>query len=527
MKKILSLFVFLYLLQSCQENLNPEIYLDINNKNLQRLINGNKYYKTFGLKTKINGISSKVLSTHDNLIINSDFRYNNHFDWIFSPFRFVENDYISKEVFPLITSNKLVFLNSYNQVNSQVSPVISKELIELNNHRFSNIYSLEKNGKSAVIIDGIGQPTIDVTKIKIYKSSITQFEKLFKSKYFLQEHRGVKLIHNPLTGYYSIYPDLRFFGLNDKGIRLPKNIKFIEDKLVEIKDTLTISGINKYSENLIIKNKYLIIEEGSSIILNGKSNIYFENCEVDASGTKENPIFIEAKGENSFYAKHLNDSKFNWVNFSGFSALQNDSLFLPSAITFYLSNLSINNSKFSDNKLGDDLVNFFSCKMSINNSSFINSLADALDSDFSTGDLNNIYFDSCGNDALDCSGSILNVKNSIFSNIDDKAVSAGENSIINLENSKIINSAIALTSKDGSTLECNSITLEKNFLDIAVFQKKEFYPSPEFRYDISISNLSYLLQKNSKIQCPENELLDYVLEVEPLLYGNVYGKSSK
>lgn len=527
MKKILSLFLFLFLLQSCKENLNPEIFLDINNKNLQRLVNGNEYYKTFGIKTKINGISSKIFSTHDNLIIKSDFRFNNHYDWIFSPFKFIEDNYVSKEVFPLITSSKLVFLNSYNQVNSQVSPVISKELIELNNHRFSNIYSLEKNGKSALIIEGIGKPTIDISKIKIYKSSITQFENLFKSKYFLQEHRGVKFIHNPLTGYYSIYPDLRFFGLKDKGIRLPKNIKFIDDKIIEIKDTLTLSGINEYSEDLIIKNKHLIIEKGSYITLNGDSNIYLENCVVDARGTKKNPIFIKANGENSFYAKHLDDSKFNWVNFSGFSALQNDSLFLPSAITFYLSNININNTKFSDNKLGDDLVNFFSCKMSINNSSFINSLADALDSDFSTGDLNNNYFDSCGNDALDCSGSILNVKNSIFSNIDDKAVSAGENSIINLQNSKIINSAIGLTSKDGSILECKSLTLDNNVLDIAVFQKKEFYPSPEFKYDISISNLSYLLQKNSKIQCPDNEVLNYELEVEPLLYGNVYGKSSK
>ena len=527
MKKNLILFVFLCLLQSCQNNLNPEIYLDIKNKNIQRLTNGNEYYKIFGLKTKINGIPSKVRSTYDNFIIKSDFRFNNHFDWIISPFRLVENDFISKEIFPLITSNKLVSLNSYNQVDSQFSPIISKELIELNNHRFSNIYSLEKNGKSALIIDGIGLPAIDVSKIKIYKSSITQFDKLFKSKYYLQEPRGVKFIHNPLTGYYSIYPDLRFFGLKDKGIRLPNNIKFIEDNLTEIQDTLTISGINEYTEDLIIKNKYLIIEEGSSIILHGKSNIFFENCEVDARGTKSKQIFIRAKGENSFYAKHLKDSKFNWVNFSEFSALQNDSLSLPSAITFYLSNLSIKNSKFSDNKSGDDLVNFFSCKMSINNSHFLNSLGDALDSDFSIGDLENNYFDSCGNDALDCSGSLLNVKNCIFTNILDKAISAGENSIVTLDNCKIINSAIGLTSKDGSILECNSLTLERNILDIAVFQKKEFYSSPEFKYDISISNLNYLLQKDSKIQCPESELLNYELKVEPLLYGNIYGKSSK
>ena len=527
MSKNFILFLLLCLLQSCEHNLNPEIYLDIKNKNIQRLINGNEYYKIFGVKTEINGIPSKVRSTYDNFIVKSDVRFNSHFDWIVSPFRLVENDFISKEIVPLITSNKLVSLNPYNQVLCQVSPVISKELIELNNHRFSNIYSLENNGKSALIVDGIGVPSIDVAKIKIYKSSATQFDKLFKSKYYLQELRGVKFILNPLTGYYSIYPDLRFFGLNDKGIRLPNNIKFIEDNITEIRDTLTISGSNEYTEDLMIKNKYLVIEEGSSIILHGKSNIYFENCEVDARGSKAKQIFIKAEGENSFYAKHLKDSKFNWVNFSEFSALQNDSLSLPSAITFYLSNLSIKNSKFSDNKSGDDLVNFFRCKMSINNSHFVNSLADALDSDFSSGDLDNNYFDSCGNDALDCSGSFLNVKNSVFTNILDKAISAGENSIVALDNCKIINSAIGLTSKDGSILECNSLTLERNILDIAVFQKKEFYSPPGFKYGISISNLNYLLQKDSKIQSPESELLNYELEVEPLLYGNLYGKSSK
>ena len=528
MKRFLFLFTCLYLLTTCQSNLDPEIYLDINNKNLQRLTNGNDYYRYFGLKNKIDNIPSKVFSNYNNFIVKSDVRYNDLFDWVFSPFKLANIDYyLSKEAFPLITSNKLVSFNPYNKVNSQVSPVICKELIELNKNRFLNIYSLQNDGRTALIIDGIGPPTIDISNIKIYKSSAIQIDKLFESKYYLQENRGIKFILNPLTGYYSIYPDLRFFGLQHRGVELPKNIQYVKDNLVEIKDTVIISGINEYSDDLVIKNKYLIIEESSSIILNGNTNFYIENCIVNAKGAKGKEILIEARGTNTFYAKHLRDSKFNWVQYSGFSALQNDSLFLPSAITFYLSNLSINNSKFSENKSGDDLVNFFSCKMTISNSHFINSLGDALDSDFCIGNLNNNYFYSCGNDALDCSGSNLIVKNCSFINIQDKAISAGENSIITLDSCKIINSAIGLTSKDGSMLECSSVVLERNILDIAVFQKKDFYSVPEFKFDLPITDLNYLLQKDSRIICPNREQLNYNLEVEPLLYGNVYGKSSK
>ena len=111
-------------------------------------------------------------------------------------------DSLSKEIFPLITNNRLVSLNPYNTLYSQVSPVICKELIELNRHRYTNIYLLGNDGKSAFIFDGVGPPTIDITKIKTYKSSAIQIDKLIESKYYLQENRKLMIRHGDYKYIY-------------------------------------------------------------------------------------------------------------------------------------------------------------------------------------------------------------------------------------------------------------------------------------------------------------------------------------
>ena len=154
--------------------------------------------------------------------------------------------------------------------------------------------------------------------------------------------------------------------------------------------------------------------------------------------------------------------------------------------------------------------------------------ADAIDSDFSVGTIDNLIIKKAGNDGLDFSGSEVMINNSFFYKIGDKALSVGESSKVRLENSNINNSELAVVVKDGSTLTSTNNLLENNRVDFSVFFKKDFYPPPYLNADfIDLKNIN-LFQKGVILQLnileEEIKLID---DVESLLYGKTYGKASE
>ena len=75
-----------------------------------------------------------------------------------------------------------------------------------------------------------------------------------------------------------------------------------------------------------------------------------------------------------------------------------------------------------------------------------------IDIDFSIGQIKNVKFINILNDALDFSESKVSILNINAENIGDKAVSSGENSIIQIDNLECENSFIGVANKDGSSL---------------------------------------------------------------------------
>ena len=88
-------------------------------------------------------------------------------------------------------------------------------------------------------------------------------------------------------------------------------------------------------------------------------------------------------------------------------------------------------------------------------------------------------FEQISGDALDFSGSIVKIDLTTFSNIGDKAVSAGENSILSISNSKIKNANIGVASKDLSEISLDSVVIDSaQFTGLAAYIKKpQFGPA--------------------------------------------------
>ena len=253
----------------------------------------------------------------------------------------------------------------------------------------------------------------------------------------------------------------------------------------------------------------------AKIIVNG-------GCIFDG---KEEGITVDALGRNSIFVSTSQDCRISNTDFTGFSNLidSTEQHYLPSALTFYETNIRINNSTFNRNQGGDDYINFFRCpSVTLSQCAFNNVLADAVDSDFSKLKINDCSFNNIGNDAVDVSGSYLVVFHSEFSNVLDKAVSGGEASSIEVNSCQFTKNEIALVSKDGSVLNFNNCTFTDNNLDISAFQKKLEYNLSEVYTNDSI-NLTTLIEKGVKT----NIRTAFSNGVKDKMYGREFGRATE
>ena len=169
----------------------------------------------------------------------------------------------------------------------------------------------------------------------------------------------------------------------------------------------------------------------------------------------------------------------------------------------------------------------FKSKFFISNVNFIDTFSDAIDIDFSDGTIQNSTFHNIGNDAIDASGSIVKIDKNIISKSADKAISLGENSFAYIFNNNLSSSELGIVCKDGSySILKNNIL--KNRIDICAFNKKSFYKKPTIEICDHNKNWNLLLEEGTlNFDSAHLWSINYSKNIDQLLYGKLYGKSSK
>ena len=171
--------------------------------------------------------------------------------------------------------------------------------------------------------------------------------------------------------------------------------------------------------------------------------------------------------------------------------------------------------------MSEDAINIFRSKFKIQNGIYSDIASDAIDIDFSNGEINNIKFINIKNDAIDFSGSNANVYNCYFDNVNDKLISVGEKSKINISKIKAINSFVGIVSKDGSRVYSNEISFVNVSIPYAAYQKKK-----EYDHGILIaenSNFNDFFVKSIKDKKSKVTINDKIIEIEtknilPIIY---------
>lgn len=534
MKKIIPLFILISF-NSCitsDPSINGEIdtlTFSIKDKRLGRFFYGNGYYGLKGLHYK-DSTSEMSLKRYKSLL-----RLDLKNKFISG---FTEGVLLDKSLelyihdLNIIRTKKIkIEFNTYKNKEFYFFPLINRENLEILKNRSSQLFVLNENFKLQSIYSSDEyhhKDFIDLSEVVFHRSTALNFENLKSLGLSPQDFQSFIFVHNPLTGLFTCLPLLENFTDKKSNIleELESKIIYENKEISEDKEVLNFNGNYIFNEDLLIDNKIVKISAGSVFKLIDNARIIFNNSSVEFNGNQIEKIKFLAEGDNSLL---FSNSEIKIVHsfFSNFSRFLNRQISLPSAITFYNSTVSIENSIFKNNLNGDDLINFYNCEFEFLDSFVSESLSDAIDSDFSKGKVENLTFTNIGNDALDFSGSSVNIDRCSFTNVFDKAVSAGESSFVNLSNSYISESELAIVVKDGSELTSYNNILKDNRVNYAVFFKKDFYDVPTLTVDTLNRNEINLFQRGVKIKHKNFFDLEYLDDVESLLYGTIYGKASK
>tara|TARA_B110000037_G_C17116504_1_gene503978 strand:- start:799 stop:3453 length:2655 start_codon:yes stop_codon:yes gene_type:complete len=485
-------------------------FINLKNKYLFQFLN------SFGSTQNQHDILDKIYNNYENLILNdfkkrsvfematgfksiplSNTQFINYkkklYDWVEN-----RNQYLEKK----IETSKIEIEIDFNE-NLSVVKIIHKS----NSNIFFNIKELNKNLK-------INKKNLHLVKLD-RKDNLTFYPILFKNKkfkykwaqennkrYFLDLSKTEIVFQISNIDLFSLkkYLEKNFINsITKKVIKININEKQLDSKfhnlqfveLKNVKDNNQEEIILKdkilLKENLIIKkNQKLIIHAGTEILIDKNVSI-FSFGKIIMKGQKSKPIIIKSIdqkkpwGSIALIDPGANGSHFEYVEISGGSIGNYKNINFKGMLSVHwVDDITINNSRFYNNFIGDDVINFVHSKIKFENNNIFDCNLDCIDFDYSSGLVTSSKLLGASNDLLDFMGSKVSLENLILRDAKDKAISAGERSIISIKNSEISDSIVGVASKDGSKVLILNSQIINNNLGLDVYRKNLRYSNSGF-----------------------------------------------
>jgi hypothetical protein len=262
-------------------------------------------------------------------------------------------------------------------------------------------------------------------------------------------------------------------------------------------------------------NDYLITPADTRVFIPANTNISFSKHagllifgQLDIEGSAQQPVTLTASSKKTWQGiavfgsgskstvQHLDMAK---------SASPKQGNWQPrGALYMYDVDLNASDITLRDNR-SEDSLNMINSTFNLTKLSIENAYSDGFDCDFCQGKISDSQFNTVGvrsgGDAIDISGSRIIVRNSQFSQIRDKAISAGEHSDVDAANIQVNSAAFGIVAKDGSRVVADNVSGVdiKHYLFMA-YMKKPFFGGANLQASNfschNCSNIS-MLQKNN------------------------------
>ena len=204
---------------------------------------------------------------------------------------------------------------------------------------------------------------------------------------------------------------------------------------------------------------------------------------LDARGTAERPVTLRAADLDRGFDGVLvlgtaGPSKLEHTTFEGATGIARGPWQVSGGVTFRASPVELFDCSVLDAR-GEDALNLVHLRFRMERCSFTAGPHDLFDGDFVDGAVVDCRFAEAGEDAVDVSGSVVEVRSCRFDAIGDKALSIGEGSRVVASDCRIERASIAIASKDRSHVDAQRIQVQsvENFVVAAYVKKPEFGPA--------------------------------------------------
>lgn len=300
------------------------------------------------------------------------------------------------------------------------------------------------------------------------------------------------------------YLDKNFIA--DDFIRQPPNIDDFDFLIVDEKTKIISikSGDWNLTQSLIIPKGYVVTADGGTKLNLLNTAKILTYSPLAFIGSEENPVIIHSQdstGQGIAVINSNRESLLKYVNFENLSNPSQGQWELTGAVTFYESPAKISHCRFARNR-SEDALNIIRSSFNIEHTLFEYISLDAFDVDFSKGNIINVSFLNCGNDAVDVSGSAVKMQDIFINGTGDKGISIGENTYATINEVVVKNAKMAIVSKDRSRLNINNVAISNCKVGLAVYQKKsEFGPASTIGMGLKINDVDipYLAEEKSEL----------------------------
>ncbi len=283
---------------------------------------------------------------------------------------------------------------------------------------------------------------------------------------------------------------------------------------------------------LLFPTGYKVISEGGFTLDMVKGGFILSRSTMLLEGSEEHPLLFyssDSTGMGLTVLQAAEPSKLTHVYFKHLNCPKSNGWSLSGAVNYYESEIALKNVWFERNFDGDDYLNIIRSTFTMDQCNFYQTTADAFDGDFCEGKITNTQFVDCGNDAIDVSGSHIEMDEIYLAQIGDKALSAGEGSSMVGNNIKIKFAEIAVTSKDLSEVDIEHLEIDSCRVGYTAFQKKPEFGAAAIRVSQAIQSKierPFLIESGSTMEFMGEIIPPSQSDVKAILYGNEYGKKS-
>lgn len=335
----------------------------------------------------------------------------------------------------------------------------------------------------------VGKKYFDIKEVKLFGIDLGRVDVAINDKVFSID---IEKYQDPLNS--SI--------LQAQDVNQYKFLNFDHQK----KTILIKAGTHKVDQTLVTPEGYrLTIEKGATLIFSKKANMIVKGS-LTAIGSKESPITLKGIGQNTWPGIAIiapqNQSLLKYVKVQNTSGVKLPGYFLTGGVNFYKANIECHYCSF-ENNVAEDALNIVHANFVLNHTRFYKTRSDAFDGDFSKGDVLNSTFKSVGGDAIDFSGSDITADNSRFDDVNDKAISVGEQSKFSGKNLFVSNSGTGIAVKDWSNAKITNSNFSKiKHVGVMAYMKKNLFgPAQIEAHNLTFESTPkrYLAQVKSSI----------------------------